>query len=172
MNNNINMKVIKIFAALGALLLSNSVCFSSEASARKLSERARSELDAGNITRAELLYAQAMQESPNDVGLSVQLAEIYISQHRFDEADRLIAKTQQAQPSNYRVWKARGELQRAQGNDADAIASYEKAFSLGGKEDAYVLQNLQQHYEKTGNSTRKKQMENNLQYLRMKKDTR
>jgi len=155
--------------ALSALLLSSSgVALASDASASALAVQARAQLDAGNVTRAELLYAQAMQEAPGDVGLSMTLAEIYIAQRRFDEADRLIATTLLVQPSDYRIWKTRGQLQRAQGNEAGAISDYEKAFSLGGREDMYVLQNLQQHYEKTKNDGRKKQMENNLQSLKAK----
>lgn len=172
MNKLFGMKAITALTLLSTSLLLSGLCHASEANARKFSAQAKAQLDAGNISRAELLYAQAMQESPNDTTLSMQLAEIYISQRRFDEADRLIAKTQQSQPSDYRVWKARGELQLAQGNEAGAIESYEKSFSLGGKEDAFVLQNLQQHYERTGNATRKKQMENNLLYLRKKNGTR
>jgi len=87
--------------ALSALLLSSSgVALASDASASALAVQARAQLDAGNVTRAELLYAQAMQEAPGDVGLSMTLAEIYIAQRRFDEADRLIATTLLVQPSD------------------------------------------------------------------------
>lgn len=149
-------------------MLSTPTVFATETNAKRSIAQAQAELGAGNITRAELLFGRAMQELPNDVGPAMSLAEIYMSQHRFDEAERLIAKTLQTQSADYRVWKAKGQLQRAQGNESEAIADYEKAFSLGGKEDAFVLQSLQQHYEKTGNAVRQKQMENNLQWLRMK----
>lgn len=131
--------------------------------AKKLFEQGRAKLQFGDPAKAELLYAQAMQEAPNDMGYAMAMADLYITQRRFDSAATLINDALKTHESDYRVWRTLATYQQAQGNQSGAVASFEKAFALGGQDDPYVLTTLQQHYEKTGDTTRRKQMESHLQ---------
>jgi len=149
----------------GCLSLLSLPVSAGPAEAQAYAAEAAQKLAMGDVAKAEILYAQAMQESPSDVGISMSLAELYISQQRFDSAKSLIDAALQTAATDYRPWKTQAIYQRVQGNEARAIRSFERAFSLGAKSDRYVVANLQQHFEATGNKARKQQMDNLLQAL-------
>lgn len=161
------MKFISLARLFGCstamLLIAVSPLHAGPNEARKLFEEGRTKLQFGDPAKAELLYAQAMQEAPNDAGYAMAMADLYITQRRFESAATLINDALKTRDSDYRVWRTLGSYQQAQGDQSAAIASFEKAFALGGQDDPYVLTTLQQHYEKTGNTTRRKQMESHLQ---------
>lgn len=136
--------------------------------ARAYAAEAERKLAMGDVARAEILYAQAMQEAPNDVAFAMSLAELYITQQRFESAKSLIDAALQAHQQDYRAWKTQAVYLRAKGDESQALQAFERAFSLGAKEDRYVLVNLQRHFEATGNTARKRQMDNLIQALDMR----
>jgi tetratricopeptide (TPR) repeat protein len=147
--------------AMGVVI--TSVCatyaVADNAKAQDFAQKARQKIQTGDSGKAELLYAQAMQESPTNSDIALSLAELYIQQRRYADAERIMAKTN---VNNVHYWKTKGIWYQSQGNQPQAIAAFEKSLSFGGKEDAYIVSILQMHYETNGNGAGKKQMENLL----------
>ncbi|MES2637012.1 MAG: tetratricopeptide repeat protein, partial [Pseudomonadota bacterium] len=136
-----------------------------QAKAKDFSDKAKQKIQTGDVGKAELLYAQALQEEPNSSEIALSLAEFYIQQRRFDEAEKMIAR---GDVNHFHYWKTKAILYQSTGDQPHAIAAFEQALNVGGKEDTYVLSNLQMHYEASGDSARKKQMENLLASLSLK----
>lgn len=158
-------RVLVVVLTAGWLATSAFTASAGPAAAQTLAQEAALKHAMGDVASAENLYAQAMQEAPNDVGISMALAELYITQQRFDGARSLIDAALQSSPTDYRPWKTQAVYLRAQGDEAGTIRALERAFSLGAKDDRYVVVNLQQHFEATGNKARKQQMDNLIQSL-------
>lgn len=123
-----------------------------------LVKQANEKMQMGDSGKAEQFYMQALQESPDNLEIRLSVAEFYIQQSQYQEADNIITNADQ---KNYRVWRAKSILLLSQGKENESILALEKAFNLGGR-DLYILQRLQTYYEMTGNRARQKQIENNL----------
>jgi tetratricopeptide (TPR) repeat protein len=135
------------------------------AKAKAFSEQAKQKIRTGDTGKAELLYAQALQEEPNSSEVALSLADFYIQQHRYDDAEKMIAK---GDANNFHYWKTKGILYQSKNDQPHAIEAFEQALKVGGKEDTYVVSYLQMHYEAMGNSAQKRQMENILSAIALK----
>ena len=133
--------------------------FADDQEAFSLIKQASKKMQMGDSGKAEQFYMQALQESPANLEIKISVAEFYIQQARYAEAENIITNADQ---KNYRVWRAKSILLLSQGKEKESILALEKAFNLGGR-DLYILQRLQTHYEMTGNRARQQQIENNLQ---------
>jgi thioredoxin-like negative regulator of GroEL len=158
-------KIFKIATAILISSLSAQHVVADQAKAKEFSDKAKQKIQTGDIGKAELLYAQALQEEPNSSEIALSLAEFYIQQHRYDEAEIMIAK---GDVNHFHYWKTKAILYQSTGDQPHAIAAFEQALNVGGKEDTYILSGLQMHYEANGDSARKKQMENLLASLALK----
>lgn len=161
---------LKISLKFAAWILINSLtmqyAIADSAKAQVFVEKAQQKLARGEVSSAELFYAQAMQEDPNNSNISLAVADLMVQQRRYEEADQLIEKSD---INNYRRWKSKGMLYQSKGDQPHTVEAYEKALTLGGgKEDAYLLNYLQMYYESNGNTARQQQMENLLGSLALR----
>jgi Tfp pilus assembly protein PilF len=155
------MKLHTIINIVTILVVGTEVQYVSADSvkARAFTDRATQAIKMGDSNKAELLFAQAMQEDPKNNVFLLALADFYVQQHRFVEAEQLIVSGDQ---KDYRLWKTKAIMHQVKNEPTLAISAFEQALSLGGKADRYILTCLQVHYEKIGDAVRKKQMEHLL----------
>ncbi len=162
------MLITQSAIVLGASLFS-VMTFANTDKAQALVAQAAYKIKTGNPGKAEMLYAQALQEDPTNRDIPLSLAELYIQQHRYDDAEQSLIK---GDTQYYRFWKVKGILHQVRNEKSQAIAAFEKAIQLtGGKSDAYILTCLQTHYESIGNSAAKKQMENLIDMAKVNKSS-
>ena len=156
------VRIVQTLFALG-VCLGVGVAQADAAKGKVYAEQAAHKMKVGDLGKAEMLYAQAMQEEPANLDFPLSLAELYIQQHRYDDAQKIL---KQSDTRYYRYWKTKGILLQSLQKPEQAISAFKRALQLpGGKSDAYMLTCLQSHYESIGDSARRKQMENLLEMV-------
>jgi tetratricopeptide (TPR) repeat protein len=100
-----------------------------------LDERIRSHYaetlwDAQRREQAVQHMEEAVRLSAGNPELMVRLGEMYLEQGRLEQADAQATLATDKKPQLAAGWALRGDVLRAQGRDADSLASYHRAISL------------------------------------------
>jgi tetratricopeptide (TPR) repeat protein len=86
--------------------------------------------DAEDCDQAVRHMEEAVRLSGSHPELVVRLGEMYLQQGRLEQADDQAELATAKKPTLAAGWALRGDVLRAQGRDADSLASYHRAISL------------------------------------------
>ena len=107
-------------------------------------------LKMGDYERAEADFRTALRENPNLPLASDLLAELLGQRQQFSEAVAVVQAEALEVPNNVIVWNNVGWWQYRAGQTADAIATFQKALQMGGRQPL-ALYNLGLTYAVEGN---------------------
>ena len=93
--------------------------------------------DVQDYAAASTLLRQALQQSPEDVTLLVNLSAASNALGRNQEAVRLAKQATRLKPRDARVWGAQGYIHAATGHFDEAIAAFDKAIELAPRAAPY-----------------------------------
>lgn len=105
----------------------------------------------GNHHKAEIHYIDALKIDPDHVESLNNLAMLYASLNRTEEATAPLTRALSIKPGNSELWFNYGNLLRALGDTPKAITAYRKAAKLdGGNAKAAIYNNLANTLLSTG----------------------
>jgi OOP family OmpA-OmpF porin len=119
------MKAIIVFLSVFGLLIQTTPTFAASCQdANRLMER------AGNSGKSESLLREALRACPNHVVALNNLALLLEDAGRLKEAETYYRRATEADPMNPAPWAGLGDVHTAQGEAAEAVASYMRFLDL------------------------------------------
>ena len=83
----------------------------------------------GKLEDSARLYAQAADEGPNDMGLQLSAAQAQIGAGAVEQAQPFLKRSEAIDANYYRLHAIRGEIDRMQEHDPDAVREYNTAIA-------------------------------------------
>lgn len=84
---------------------------------------------AGKLEDAARLYMQAANALPHDLALQLSAAQAQVAINTLDHAEPFLARAAHLDPEYYRLHAIRGEIDRMQDRDAEAVHEYTAALA-------------------------------------------
>src|SRR6185503_14365390 len=96
---------------------------------------------AGDLTKAEGAFGEALRIDPNHVKSLVNLSRVLIDQRRYDDAIVRLTHAGEVDPSSVDVQRLLGRVYAAEHKTDEAVNAYRRAIALDAR-DAWSMNNL------------------------------